>query len=302
MSRRQDRPWRRATAAKDEVTDRILIRKTRATGIDTMDIEPRIEPLPFVDRGPDRQDGTPKNRAPIVFLHGFGGDSLTWVNIQTGLQARRRTIAFDLPGHGKALGWPRIGNAGVSAKAVAASLDALTLDRVHLVGHSMGGAVACLVALKAPERIASLTLLAPGGFGPEINHKLLRRYAAATEPHELEVLLEQFFGWEFELPRMLVRHAAEMRAKPGASETLQAIVEEIIDGNVQKTLPLDGLADLGLPIRVIWGTQDRVLPTRQSHRLPGVIATHVFERVGHMPHLEVPQAVIRLIRETAAAE
>ncbi|MBA5778719.1 alpha/beta fold hydrolase [Stappia sp. F7233] len=260
-----------------------------------MDTSSPVETLPHVDRG--KGEG-----APIVLLHGFGGDALTWNNIQAGLEGRRRTIAFDLPGHGRALGWPVIGNAGVSARAASASMKTLGLERVHLVGHSMGGAVAALIALKQPETVASLTLLAPGGFGPEINHKLLRRYAAAKELHEIEVVLEQFFGWEYDLPRMLARHVAETRARPGATETLQEIVEDLIDGKVQKVLPREDLAALGLPIKVIWGTQDRVLPTRQSHRLPGVIATHVFERVGHMPHLEIPREVIRLIREISAFE
>jgi pimeloyl-ACP methyl ester carboxylesterase len=256
------------------------------------DLRPIIKNhLPFNEQ--QAQDG--KETAPVVLLHGFGGDRQTWLNIQTALAAKRRSIAFDLPGHGQALDWHKIGNAGVSAKAVAQSLDALELDRVHLVGHSMGGAVATLIALRAPERIASLTLLAPGGFGPEINHKLLRRYAAATDPVEMEMLLEQFFGWEFKLPKLLARSAAEGRARPGTVQTLLAIADEIIDGAVQKTLPRKEIAELPMPIKVIWGTQDRVLPTRQSHKLPGIIATHIFERVGHMPHLEVPEQVTRLI-------
>ncbi|SHN00227.1 alpha/beta fold hydrolase [Roseibium suaedae] len=237
--------------------------------------------------------------APILLIHGFGGDRQTWANIQTALSPSRRSISVDLPGHGQAIGWPRIGNAGVAAKAVFQTIEALELEKVHLVGHSMGGAVAALVALRAPERIASLTLLAPGGFGPEINHKLLRRYAAATDPAEMEALLEQFFGWSFKLPKFLARTAAESRAKPGAAETLKAIADEIIDGDVQKTLPLRELADLPCPIKVVWGTQDRVLPTRQAHKLPGMISAHVFDGVGHMPHLEVPREVTRLILQNA---
>lgn len=258
-----------------------------------MDSRVHFVSLPYVERGSGEG-------APIVFLHGFGGDASAWSAMQSMFESSRRTVAFDLPGHGKALGWPAIGNAAVSAKAVLASLDALSLEKVHVVGHSMGGAVAALVALKRPACAASLTLLAPGGFGPEINHKLLRRFAAATEAHEIEVLLEQFFGWEFDLPRMLARHVAEEHARPGASETLQAIAEEIIDGKVQKVLPLDELARLGMPIKIIWGTQDRILPTRQAHRLPGLMAAHVFERVGHMPHLEVPLEISRLILQNAA--
>jgi len=253
--------------------------------------------LPFNDQAADGGD----DKEPIILLHGFGGDRQTWLNIQTALAGKKRSLAFDLPGHGGALDWPRVGNAGIAAKAVAQSLEALDLPRVHLVGHSMGGAVAALVALKDPDRIASLTLLAPGGFGPEINHRLLRRYATTTDTAGMEVLLEQFFGWEYRLPKYLAKTVAESRSKPGATATLEAIVEEIIDGAVQKTLPRNELSALPMPMKVIWGTQDRVLPTRQAHKLPGIVATHIFERVGHMPHLEIPKEVTRLILQNAGA-
>lgn len=253
--------------------------------------------LPFRDQA---ATGTDDGGAPIVLLHGFGGDRQTWLNIQTALAPKKRSIAFDLPGHGEALDWPRIGHAGVSAKAVAQSLEALDLQRVHLVGHSMGGAVAALIAMRNPDLVASMTLLAPGGFGPEINHRLLRRYATATDPELMEVLLEQFFGWEFKLPKFLARTAAESRARPGSAATLETIANEIIDGTVQKTLPRDELAALQMPIKVLWGTQDRVLPTRQAHKLPGIVATHIFERVGHMVHLEIPKDTTRLILQNAS--
>ncbi|CTQ56547.1 Dihydrolipoyllysine-residue acetyltransferase component of acetoin cleaving system [Roseibium album] len=262
------------------------------------DLRPVVrQHLPFREQeATDRDDG-----APVILLHGFGGDRQTWLNIQTGLSPKKRSIAFDLPGHGEALDWPNIGHAGIAAKAVLQSLETLGLPKVHLVGHSMGGTVACLVALREPELVASLTLLAPGGFGPEINHRLLRRYAIATDDSEMQVLLEQFFGWEFRLPKFLAKTAAESRARPGAAATLGAIADEIIDGSVQKTLPRDELAALTMPIKVIWGTQDRVLPTRQAHKLPGTVATHIFERVGHMPHLEIPSETIKLILQNAAA-
>lgn len=253
--------------------------------------------LPFRDQQSENGQG-----APILLLHGFGGDHQAFLDIQNALAPLRTSLAFDLPGHGRALDWPKVGNAVVAADAVLRSVEALDLNRVHLVGHSMGGAVAALVALRAPEKIASLTLLAPGGFGREINHKLLKRYAAASDPGELEMLLEQFFGWEFELPINLARITAESRTVPGAIATLEAIADEIIDGNGQRTLPVTELATLPMPIKVIWGTQDRVLPTRQAHKLPGLIATHVFDKVGHMPHLEIPREVVHLICQNAAAE
>ena len=239
-------------------------------------------------------------RLPIVLLHGFAADNNTWMNVQTALAQHRRAVAFDLPGHGLSLGYP-IGNARAMADAVAASLDALDLPRVHLVGHSMGGAVASVLAMRRPTRVASLTLLAPGGFGLEINHRLLRAMARATEEHELQLLIEQFFGWEAKVPRMLATRIAEIRRDPAVIPPLAAILDAILDGDVQRTFDPARLAEIGCPVKVLWGTQDRVLPTRQSHRLPGVIATHVFERVGHMVHLEVPRETVRLIAENAAA-
>lgn len=243
----------------------------------------------------------PETGPIVVFLHGFAGDLNGWANLQVGLSASVRTIAFDLPGHGKSLDYPRACNAVVAAKAVLADLQALGLSRVHLVGHSMGGAVAALIALREPALVASLTLIAPGGFGYEINQSLLRNYAKAADVDMIHMLLDQFFGWEFDVPRALAEHEAKHRSRPGALEALQATAEAIIDGKVQKILPLEELGKLAMPIKVIWGTQDRVLPTRHSHKLPPMIAVHVFDRVGHMPHLEVGRGVLALIRQNVAA-
>ncbi|SDR29216.1 alpha/beta fold hydrolase [Pseudovibrio sp. Tun.PSC04-5.I4] len=246
--------------------------------------------LPFTVFGPE-------NSEPIIFIHGFGGDASTWRNIQVQLENERRTIAFDLPAHGRALADFEPSNAVGSAKAIVKSLDALKLDKVHLVGHSMGGAIASLVAMRCPERIASLTLLAPGGFGSEINAKLLRRYAVSQTEAEQQALLEQFVGLEFELPQDLAKYVAAQRSIPGAADALKAVSELILDGERQGVLPTAKLAELPMPIKVVWGTQDKMLPTRQCHKLPGPVACHVFDGVGHMVHMEIPQEVIRLILE-----
>ncbi|WP_210200363.1 alpha/beta fold hydrolase [Cohaesibacter celericrescens] len=243
----------------------------------------------------------PESGPAVVFLHGFAGDLTGWANLQVGLSASIRSIAFDLPGHGGSLDYPKTCNAVVAAKAVMADLNALDIEAVHLVGHSMGGAVASLIAMKQPDRVASLTLLAPGGFGPEINQSLLRNYARAEDADSIHVLLDQFFGWEFDVPKSLAEQIAVHRAKPGALAALQATAEAIIDGKVQKILPLAELGSLPIPIKVIWGTQDRVLPTRHSYSLPPRMAVHVFDRVGHMPHIEKGRDILALIRQNIKA-
>lgn len=258
--------------------------------------------LHYVMTGPENgPENGPNDTETVVFLHGFGGDLVGWANMQVGLSGSMRTIAFDLPGHGGSLDFPQACNAMGAAKAVMADLDALGLRRIHLVGHSMGGAVASLIALRSPERVASLTLLAPGGFGYEINQSLLRSYARARDVDTIEMLLELFFGWEYDVPRSLAEYAAEQRKRQGATEALMQTAELILDGKVQKVLPLEELGALPMPIKVIWGTQDRVLPTRHGHKLPPMIAVHVFDRVGHMPHIEVGREVLDLIRQNVRA-
>jgi pyruvate dehydrogenase E2 component (dihydrolipoamide acetyltransferase) len=234
--------------------------------------------------------------APIVLLHGFGGSHAAWDGVVAALAGARHTIAFDLPGHADSLA-ARHGSSAVAAKAILAELERRELRRCHLVGHSMGGAVAALVALKAPQLVGSLTLLSPGGFGREINSRLLRRYAAANEEAAIALLLEQFFGWSNPVPSGLAAAQAAERRAAGATRALRQIVETFFDGDVQKILPLADIAALNLPIKVVWGTQDRVLPTRQAHRLPGRIAVHIFERVGHMLPHEIPVEVAHLILE-----
>ncbi|TIO63391.1 MAG: alpha/beta fold hydrolase, partial [Mesorhizobium sp.] len=94
----------------------------------------------------------------IVFLHGFGACHSIWRDVIAGLTPDVRTLAYDLPGHGNSL---QCQAAGVkqAAGVILADLGARRLGKVHVVGHSMGGAIATLMASADPERVASLTLL-----------------------------------------------------------------------------------------------------------------------------------------------
>lgn len=237
----------------------------------------------------------------VVFLHGFAGDLTGWANLQVGLSSSVRSISFDLPGHGGSLNYPSPCNAVTSAKAVLAELHALDLVKVHLVGHSMGGAVASLIAMREPSLVGSLTLIGPGGFGPEINQSLLRNYAAVEDADSLHMLLQQFFGLEFDVPKVMAEQVADFRKLPGAQEAVMATAEAILDGKEQKVLPLDDIAKLPMPIKVIWGRQDNVLPTHQCYNLPSMMAVHLFDKVGHMPHLEVGRDVLALIKQNVRA-
>jgi len=116
---------------------------------------------------------------PILLLHGFGGRADNWSGLQKQLSAHKSTLAYDFPGHGGSLGFSEAGEPKIAVRAIIADLAFRNIKKAHLVGFSMGGAIASLVGLFAPDVVASLTLLAPGGFGPEINHRMLQAYARA---------------------------------------------------------------------------------------------------------------------------
>ena len=250
-------------------------------------------PIPL----PHRRYGTAAGGAPLVLIHGFGADRLGWSVLARALSASREVIAFDLPGHGAALEWDKAPNAVDCAKAVLASLEAMAIPRATLVGHSLGGAVASLAALRRPDLVERLILLAPGGFGAEMNVPLLRRYAAIATTGDAEDVLAQFFGPASEIPPHLPQQTAEKRRAPGVAEMLTAILGSISKGDGQGSLPLADLVAGGFPVTLVWGTEDRVLPVAQAIAAPAEVARHLLPGVGHMPHLEAPGLVERIVRD-----
>ena len=106
---------------------------------------------------------------PIVLLHGFGGDLDNWLFNRDALAEAGEVVAIDLPGHGGSS--KEIRDAGLEelTGVLGGVLDALGLERVHLVGHSLGGAVAAAWAAEHPDRVASLTLIAGAGLGEAIS-------------------------------------------------------------------------------------------------------------------------------------
>lgn len=232
----------------------------------------------------------------LVLLHGFADCHRAWDDVRACLGSPMCILAYDLPGHGGSFAWPDAGPAKVAARAILADLDRRGIAAAHFAGHSMGGAVAVLAALADPERVASLTLLAPGGLGPEINQRLLERYAAARAPEDIRICLEAMFGWTSPVPEALVERQAEERGLPGRTEKLVGIAATLAREGRQGEIPRERLAGLAMPVTIAWGGLDNVLPVRQTSGLPGHFAVHVFADLGHMLPQEAPAEMARLIR------
>lgn len=233
-----------------------------------------------------------------MLLHGFGGCHGLWRPVQETLAATAQVLAYDLPGHGGSLGWPEAGPAKIAVGAILADLTERGIERFHLAGHSMGGAIAALMALAEPSRIASLALLAPGGFGEEINGRLLRRYAAAKNEDEIRICLESMTGWPNPVPEETVQALMEKRRRAGQTEKLVEIAASITRDERQGVISRDKLAGLPMPVSVIWGLLDGVLPVHQANGLPPLFGLHLIADAGHMLPEEKPELVAEIIRRT----
>lgn len=232
----------------------------------------------------------------IVLLHGFGGCHDVWREVISSLAPSTRTLAYDLPGHGLSLDFPAAGPAKVAARAVLADLSQRALKRVHLVGHSMGGAVAMLMALAEPGKVASLTLLAPGGLGPEINGPLLRRYGGAADRSAIRACLAAMSGPHSPPQKRIIDVLCRMRGRPGQVPKLVEIAAAMTMDDRQGVIPRDRLDALNMPVMVAWGTDDAVLPFTQADDLPAHFHVHHVLEAGHMLAEEAPDLVAEIIR------
>eukprot|EP01037_Dinobryon_pediforme_P029371 gene29371-32981_t len=112
-----------------------------------------------MDRSGIAIHATGKDGPPILLLHGFGADRLSWTANVATLEGEGRVLALDLPGHGSSLAAVGGGTVDDLTTAVAAALDGHGTGPMHVVGHSLGGAVALMLAQARPDLVASLALL-----------------------------------------------------------------------------------------------------------------------------------------------
>lgn len=240
-------------------------------------------------------DGT-----PIVLVHGYGGDLSSWMFNQAELAHGRAVHALDLPSHG---GSPIVDMAGgprMLAAAVLAMLDGLGIAKAHVVGHSLGGAIGLILAGRHADRLASLTLIAPGGIGPEIDTEFLRGFAAADKRKEMKTVLGRLFADPGQVSRDMVDASLRYKRLDGVPQALETLLGAMLDGDTQKTGLREVLTSTKIPVQVIWGTHDKIIPASQAQGLPQTVAVHVLPNAGHMPMMEASAEVTRLIAEHVA--
>jgi pyruvate dehydrogenase E2 component (dihydrolipoamide acetyltransferase) len=218
----------------------------------------------------------------LLLIHGFG------------LAARARVFALDLPGHGqstKQLADPSL--AGL-ADALRAFMDAVEIDNAHLVGHSMGAAVAAQLADDAPERIRSLTLISAAGLGPEINSAYIDGFVGAASRRELKPILLNLFADSELVTRSMVDDLLKYKRIDGVQEALSSLAEALFPGGRQSVQLAGNIDASGLNTLVIWGSEDVVIPAAHAQALHDA-RREIIDGAGHMVQMEKASAVNALI-------
>jgi Predicted hydrolases or acyltransferases (alpha/beta hydrolase superfamily) len=234
---------------------------------------------------------------PALLIHGFGGDLNNWLFNHADLAAHRAVWALDLPGHGESGKALETGSADELADSVIAFMDDRGIDKVQLIGHSMGALIAMTVAAKAPGRVASLALISSAGLGKEINGDYIHGFTEGSNRNALKPQLAKLFADPGLVTRQLVEDIVKYKRLEGVPEALRKISASAFDGNAQRASYRDRLAELAPRALVIWGAGDQIIPAAHAQGLPGDIRVHVLEGKGHMVQMEAASEVNRLLND-----
>jgi pimeloyl-ACP methyl ester carboxylesterase len=239
---------------------------------------------------------------PVVCVHGLGGTKASFLPTVNALADSYRVIALDLPGFGesdKPIGAPY--NAEWFAKAVFSMLDELELDRVHLIGNSMGGRVAIEAGMREPDRVDKLVLLSPA-----LAWLSERRWAPFLKLVRPELGLVQLAPKQIteNIVRRIVPGGQNGWAAVGVDEFLRAYYTPrgraafyAAARNIYLDEPHgeDGfwtrLAELAPDSLFVWGKKDPLVPIAFMRHVEAVLpaARHVELEGGHVPQLEAPE-------------
>lgn len=257
---------------------------------------------------------------PVLLLHGLGATKASFLPTLLDLAKRYRVVAPDLLGHGDTAKPLARYDAPAFARFTLDLMDALGIERAHLIGNSMGGRISLEVAMRAPNRVRSLTLLCPAvafikrrEFVPIV--RLLRPelgFVPHRLPHRLVVRsVRAMFARPERLPMSWYEAGADeflrVFRQPRGRAALYASMRNIyLDEPAGERGFWVRLERLDIPAFFLWGDRDRLVPAAFSRHVERVLPTArslVIEDCGHVPQFEHPDATHGLVRgflETAA--
>ena len=231
---------------------------------------------------------------PIVLVHGFGGELNTWRPLVASFRSNRPVLAVDLPGHGAspALATPSL---AALAEAVAGTLTEERVAGIDLIAHSLGAAIATEMADSAALDIRSLFLMAPAGLGPDINGAFLAGFNRARSALSLAPWLRLLVSDAQALSPSFISATARLRQDDAVVRAQADLAQALFPDGTQAFSIRPALERLDIPVRVVFGTDDRIIPSHHATGLPGLVAVHALRGIGHMPYVENRPLLARIL-------
>jgi pimeloyl-ACP methyl ester carboxylesterase len=254
---------------------------------------------------------------PVLLLHGIGRSLEDWAPQHDRLADRHRVISVDMPGFGLSDRLPERVTLDSLAGGVADTVAALGEERpLHVMGNSLGGAVAMRMLVRDPDRIATLTLVNSAGFGKEVALFLRilavpgvgRRLMSRMDPRAARRVERSLFADRAHVTDERVAFALQVAARPHNAPVFLEAARSI--GGLRgvrsgwRTELLRQVAERKKPTLVVWGDRDLILPATHlaaARTLLPHAETHLFPDTGHMPQIERADEFAELARRFLAA-
>ena len=250
----------------------------------------------------------------LLLLHGLGCDHTTWAPVISALARRHTVIAPDLLGHGRSAKPRADYSVGGYANGMRDLLTVLGIDRVTVVGHSFGGGVAMQFAYQFPERTERMILVAPGGLGPEVTPAIRaitlpgfnQAMGLVTRPGVRQATkagLRALAGSGISAARDLdeVADIVESFKDKQARAAIRHVVSAVVDWRGQIVTMADrAYLTAAMPMCVVWGTEDQVIPVRHASvasELAPSATVEVIPNAGHFPHKDHPQRFVKIVQD-----
>ena len=224
----------------------------------------------------------------IVLIHGFGSDRLSWLANTPALLPLGRVHALDLPGHGESLADVGDGTPQTIATRVAESLKTNGVSNAHLIGHSLGGGVAMLLASHWQELVKSLALIAPLGLGQGVDRTFLEAFPELASPEDALTLMQTLVVRPQLIGKQVAQRVIAQLNRDGSRDALRRIASHLHTG-------FETSIAANIPRLVIWGANDITNPLAPE-KLAAFGGQHeIIEATAHLPHIENPRAVNALL-------
>ena len=227
---------------------------------------------------------------PTVLVHGLGAAGSAFTRLAGGVRPHvRRVIVPELPGHGFSAHPGRRVTPDLLLDCMTSALDALVDEPAILYGNSLGGAVALEYAIRRPERVRGLVLVSPAGARLQADEwKELVAAFDVQSARDARRFLDRVYHRPPWVLALVAHEFPDLLRKPAVREILDSATP---DGSASP----DALAALKMPILLLWGRSEKLLPASalayfREHLPPHAIIEepHGF---GHSPQLEVPERV-----------